>query len=55
MRYGLVACGSNSDGRIVGLEDLLGPFQPCGCITVILPREHWMHVMNHNTFCEVNV
>ena len=29
MRYGLVACGSNSSGRIVGLNDLVGPFQPC--------------------------
>jgi len=29
MRYGLVACGSNGDGRMVGLEDLVGPFQPC--------------------------
>ena len=28
-RYGLVACGSNSDGRTVGLDDLVGPFQPC--------------------------
>ena len=29
MRYGLVACGSNSDRRMVGLDDLVGPFQPC--------------------------
>jgi len=28
-RYGLVACGSNSRGRTVGLGDLVGPFQPC--------------------------
>ena len=28
-RYGLVACGSNGDRRTVGLDDLLGPFQPC--------------------------
>ena len=28
-RYGLVASGSNGDGRIVGLDDLVGPFQPC--------------------------
>ena len=28
-RYGLVACGSSSDGRVVGLDDLVGPFQPC--------------------------
>ena len=28
-RYGLVACGSNGNGRTVGLDDLIGPFQPC--------------------------
>jgi len=29
MRYGLVACGSKGNGRTVGLDDLVGPFQPC--------------------------
>ena len=29
MRYGLVACGSNGNGRRVGLDDLVGLFQPC--------------------------
>ena len=29
MRYSLVACGSNGDGRTVELGDLVGPFQPC--------------------------
>jgi len=29
MRYGLVACGSKGHGRTVGLDDLVGPFQPC--------------------------
>jgi len=29
MRYGLVTCGSNGNGRMVGLDDLVGPFQPC--------------------------
>jgi len=29
MRYSLVACGSKGNGRIVGLDDLVGPFQPC--------------------------
>jgi len=24
-----VACGSNGDGRTVGLGDLVGRFQPC--------------------------
>jgi len=28
-RYGLGACGSNGNGRTVGLDDLVGPFQPC--------------------------
>ena len=26
---GLGACGSNGNGRTVGLDDLVGPFQPC--------------------------
>jgi len=29
MRYGIVAHGSNGDGRTVGLDDLVGPFQAC--------------------------
>jgi len=28
MRYGLVACGSNDNGRMVGLDNLVGPLQP---------------------------
>ena len=28
-RYGLVACDSNGNGRTVGLDDLVGPFQHC--------------------------
>ena len=39
MRYGLVACGSNGDGRMVGLDDLAGPFQPCG--SMILYSMKW--------------
>ena len=31
-RYGLVACGSNGNGRTVGLDDLVGPLQPCDSI-----------------------
>jgi len=27
-RCGLVACGSNGNGRMVGLDDLVGPFRP---------------------------
>lgn len=26
------ACGSNADGRMVGLDDPGGPFQPCDSI-----------------------
>jgi len=29
MRYGLVACGSKGNGRMIRLDDLVGPFQPC--------------------------
>jgi len=29
MQYDLVACGSNGNGRMVGLNDLVGPFQRC--------------------------
>lgn len=29
MRYGSVGCGSNGDGRTIGLGDLVGTFQPC--------------------------
>jgi len=25
-----VACGTNGNGRMVGLHDLVGPFQPIG-------------------------
>ena len=28
-RYSLVACGSKGNGRMVGLDGLVGPFQPC--------------------------
>jgi len=27
-RSDLVACGSNGSGRMAGLDDLVGPFQP---------------------------
>ena len=33
-RYGLVACGSNGDGRTVGQDDLVGSFQPCDSMTL---------------------
>jgi len=28
-----VACVSNGHGRMVGLDDLVGPFQPCDSMT----------------------
>ena len=30
-RYGLVACGGK-DGKMVGLDDLVGPFQLCDSV-----------------------
>jgi len=44
MRYGLVAYGSNADGRAIGLDDLVGPFQPCDSMILLnyyifMPRE----------------
>ena len=32
MRYGLVASGSKGNGRTVGLDDFVGPFQPCDSV-----------------------
>lgn len=32
MKYGLVACDSNDDGRTVGLDDLVGAFHPCDSV-----------------------
>ena len=32
-----MACGSNGNGRMAGLDDLVGPFQPCD--SMILCRE----------------
>ena len=32
-----MACGSNGDERMVVLDDLVGPFQPCD--SMILPNE----------------
>ena len=37
-RSGLVACGSSGNGRTVGLDDLVGPFQPCGSMILWLHR-----------------
>ena len=36
MSCGLVASGSNGNGRMVGLDDLVGLFQPCD--SMILQR-----------------
>jgi len=40
-RYSLVACGSNGDGRVNGLDDLVGPFQPCDSMIL------WFYVTLH--------
>jgi len=34
MRHGLVACGSTGDWKTVGLDDLVGPFQPCDSMSL---------------------
>jgi len=31
-----VACGSNGSRRTVGLDDLVGPFQPCDSMITLL-------------------
>jgi len=35
-----VACGSYGNGKTVGLDDLVGPFQPCDsmilCVTTLV-------------------
>ena len=36
-RYGLVPCGSKGNGRTVGLDDPVGPFQPCDSMIEELP------------------
>jgi len=39
-RYSLVACGSKGNGRTVGLDDLVGPFQPCDSMILITKTEN---------------
>jgi len=41
-----VACGSNGDGRTVGLDDLVGPFQPCD--SMILNSINKIYTYNSN-------
>ena len=46
MRYGLVACGRKGNGRMVALDELVGPFQPCD--SMILRKELYLgYVPNH--------
>ena len=33
--------GSNGDRRMVGLDDLVGPFQPCDSMIIRLSRRAW--------------
>ena len=40
-RYGLVACGSNGNGKTVGLDELVGPFQPSDSMISALPLICW--------------
>jgi len=32
----VVACGTNGNGRTVGLDDLVGPFQPCDSMILFI-------------------
>ena len=43
MRYALIACGSKGSGRMVGLDDLGGLFQPCDSMI-----QH--QITNHESF-----
>ena len=36
-RYDLVVCGSDGNGRVVGLDDLVGAFQPCDSMILWSP------------------
>ena len=36
-----MACGSKGNGRMVGLDDLVGPFQPCDSMIIRLSRRAW--------------
>jgi len=45
-----VACSNNGNGRMVGLDDLVGPFQPCDSMIagngqVQLGKETQLHVI----------
>ena len=49
-RYGLVACGSSGSVKIVGLDDLIGRFQPCDSMILWFthpnnPHNHCMSLM----------
>ena len=48
-RYGLVACGSKGNGRMVGLDGLVGPFQPCDStillLLILLEKAQFIHTV----------
>ena len=52
-RYGLVAYGSNGDGRTVGLDDLVGPFQPCDSMILwfYVHDKALLYLYVHNLCC----
>ena len=41
MRYSLVACGSNGNGKKGGLDALVGPFQPCDSMILSSAGTRW--------------
>ena len=38
-----MACGSKGNGRMVGLDDLVGPFQPCDSVILLF---YFMHLLS---------
>ena len=42
-----MACGSSGNGKTVGLDDLIGPFQPCDSMIVL--NEAGRNCMPHDT------
>ena len=44
-----MACGSNGSGRTVGLDDLVGPFQPCDSMILLYDSmSKHLNILNTN-------
>ena len=44
-----MACGSNGDGRTVGLDDLVGPSQPCDSMILSIISTQTLHYIYTRT------